>query len=75
MANTIYSMDQVQPNHRPIHALYAHLQLAGPSSQGCTSKDKRLILAGSKPGGLLAESSYVQDWPRITEIAGDQVKG
>lgn len=76
MANTIYSMEQVQPNHWRINALCAHLQFTGPSFQGCISKDKRLIFAGSKSGGLPTESSYVQDWPRIAETVGrEQLKG
>jgi len=37
---------------------------------GARAKKKTLIIEGSKPGGLLTETSYVENWPGFKAILG-----
>jgi thioredoxin reductase (NADPH) len=37
---------------------------------GARAKKKTLVIEGSKPGGLLTETSYVENWPGFKAILG-----
>ena len=40
---------------------------------GARAKKKTLVIEGSKPGGLLTETSYVENWPGFKAILGREL--